>query len=109
MLRVILLSLPIVALLTACSSSDERVYFEGVFFRTKAKKVEDNRAVFYVVVPGVSRSATGAMQAGEYEGTRYCIKNFGSSRIEWSHGPQTDAMQLVTKKDTLVMQGECKL
>lgn len=109
MLRVILLSLSALALLTACGEDEDRVYFDGVTFRAKARKVDDNLAVFRVEVHKASKTYAGALQAGVHEGTRYCIKNFGSSRIDWAHTPETLPAQLVTAKDTLVLRGECKI
>lgn len=109
MLRVALLSLSALVLLTACTASDDRIRFDGAHFRTKAKKVDDDRAVFAVSVSRASQTLAGAVEAGKYEATRYCIKNFGSSRVEWAHGPDVDPQSFLTSKDTLVMQGECKI
>ena len=109
LVRLSLLALGVSTLLTACGEDEDRVYFDGVTFRAKARKVDDNLAVFRVEVHRASKTYVGALQAGVHEGTRYCIKNFGSSRIDWAHTPETLPAQLVTAKDTFVLRGECKI
>ncbi len=95
--------------LAACKNPEKTGFaFDGVYFRTKAKKLGDDLADFTVQIPGVSRSLEGARGAGEYEGTRYCIKNFGTSDITWVVGPETDPARLVIEKDTLTFQGRCR-
>ena len=110
--RLILGSVAALALalsLAGCNSNDvNRTAFDGVYFKTKAKKLGDDLADFTVQIPGVSRSLEGARGAGEYEGTRYCIKNFGTSDITWVVGPETDPARLVIEKDTLTFQGRCR-
>ena len=110
MIRFGILVLSAVAMLSACGkSNDKRIYFDGAYFRTKAKAAGDDRAVFNVDVKNASQSLNAARQAGEYEATRYCIKNFGSSRIDWIAGPNQPDAVLLTGKDSLLMQGECKI
>lgn len=93
--------------LTACTQKDDRVYFEGNYYRGKAKKAGDDPLFFAATVNRVSQSFEGARQAVEYEATRYCIANYGTSRIRWSVGPDTPAEALVVVKDTLTYQGKC--
>jgi hypothetical protein len=94
--------------LTACSNKEDTgLRFDGQYFQTKAKKAEDSLVEFTVTVTPVSSSVEGALAAGEYEGTRYCIKNFGTSVIEWSVGPKTDPKQVHVVDDTLTFLGRC--
>ncbi|MEO1107743.1 MAG: hypothetical protein AAFX90_07465 [Pseudomonadota bacterium] len=102
-----------VALVSACGTitkSSDRVQFEGNFFRAKAKPVDKKKAPtdFTVVVNGVSQSLNGAREAGRYEGTKYCIEQFGSSRIEWKVGPDTEPDQLQISDDKLSFAGTCQ-
>lgn len=100
------------SVISACtvSSSSDRVLFDGQFFRAKAKHV-DKKAMptdFTVVVTGVSASLDGAREAGRYEGTKFCIKNFGSSSIEWKVGPDTEPQNLRISDDKLTFAGACQ-
>lgn len=100
-------------LLTACgtaSSSATRVAFDGIFFRANAKHV-DKKATptdFTVTVNGVSQSLDGAVEAGRYEGIKFCIENFGSSRIAWKVGPDTEPQNLRVENDKLTFAGSCQ-
>lgn len=96
---------------SACTvtSSSDRVLFDGHFFRTKAKHV-DKKAMpteFTVVVNGVSASLDGAREAGRFEGTKFCINNFGSSSIAWKVGPDTEPQKLRITDDKLTFAGAC--
>ncbi len=108
------LTVATLTLLTACStittSRSDRVLFEGNYFRTKAKAVDKKRAPteFTIVVNGVSASLNGAREAGRYEGIKYCVQNFGSSRIAWKVGPDTDPQQLRIDNDKLAFAGTCQ-
>jgi hypothetical protein len=90
--------------------SDDRILFDGQAFRAKAKVVDKkvSPADFSVVVNGVSASLDGAREAGRYEGTKFCIENFGSSRIEWKVGPDTEPQQLQISDDKLTFAGTCQ-
>lgn len=94
--------------LSACAQDDEtRLAFQGVYFKTKASKVDDNRQRFTVSVKNMSLAPQGAIEAGEFEATRYCITNYGTSRIIWSAGPDRPLQQLPVVNDTLTLAGEC--
>jgi hypothetical protein len=93
--------------LAACTPKDDRVTFDGLYFKTKSHKIDDDLSRFTVEVDRVSQSLDAAREAGGYEGTRYCIANFGTSRIDWVVGPDTPAAALQVVKDTMVFQGEC--
>ena len=97
----------VAAVLMGCTSSDDRIAFEGEFYRAKLKKVDRQLDVFTVAVQPVSKSLTGAVQAGEYEAVAYCVNTFGSSDIAWTVGPDTPEGQLPIDGDTLLMQGQC--
>ncbi|MGJ8545112.1 MAG: hypothetical protein ACSHWZ_06680 [Sulfitobacter sp.] len=96
------------SLLGACSSKEDRVLFDGQYFRSKASRVGDDFEVFNVTVKPVSASFQGAREAGVYEATTYCVNNFGSSEIAWAVGPDTPPQALSIEKDTLVFQGRCR-
>lgn len=86
--------------------NQDPVLFEGVEFRQKSSAVSRNdRRSFQVSVRPVSASMTGAREAGKYEGTRYCIQNFGNSDIKWQIGPNSEVLPV--ENDTLTLTGRC--
>ncbi len=100
-------------LVAACGTAPSRatrVAFDGIYFNAKAKHV-DKKATptdFTVTVNGVSQSLDGAREAGRYEGTKFCIQNFGSSRITWKVGPDTEPQNLRLENDKLTFAGSCQ-
>lgn len=109
MKRTVLL-LTLAVALAACGNNraEDRILFDGVDFRMKARTIDRNDlAGFTVEVRPVSASLEGARAAGEYEGIRYCIENYGNSRIKWETGPETDPETLAIENDTLVFKGRC--
>lgn len=98
-----------IALTVGCSKKDNRVLFDGLYFKAKAAPVDKKKTltVFTVSVNDVSQSLDAARSAGGYEGTRYCIANYGTSKIDWAVGPETEPQKLAIDKDTLTFQGTC--
>ena len=95
------------ALVAGCGNDDDRIAFDGEYFRMKVKKVDKQRDVFTVQVRDVSKSLDGARQAARYAGNAYCVETYGSSDIEWTIGPDTPAEDLTIVDDTLTFQGVC--
>lgn len=94
--------------LGACTEKDKRLAFDGQYFRAKSAMVDkDNREHFVVTVQKPGQSLSGARQAGAHEGTFYCIRNFGTSRIKWEVGPDMPDADLVLEKGVLTLTGEC--
>lgn len=94
-------------LLASCTSSDDRLFFDGQFYNSKLRKVERQLDRFTVTVKPVSKSLTGAREAGRYEAVSYCVNLFGSSDIIWTAGPDAPDNQLNIEKDTLTLTGRC--
>ena len=95
--------------LTACTKTQDRVFFDGQYFRTKAKHTSDDRQSFTVRVPRITKGLAAAREAGRYEGTRYCVENFGTSEIAWVNGPDADEAALRINGTTLLLDGRCVL
>jgi len=106
-MKFIVLALAASALLVGCNKRNDRIAFDGKFFRAKLSKVDGQRDVFTVTVRNASQSLTGAREAARYEATVYCVNNYGSSDIKWVVGPDSpdSAMRLVD--DSLTFQGAC--
>lgn len=103
--------LAVLVVLSACADkAEDRVLFDGQAFRAKAKAVDKKRspADFTVTVKGVSASLDGAREAGRYEATRFCVQNFGSSRIAWKIGPDAEPGTLRIDNDSLTFAGKCQ-
>ena len=96
-------------LISACTRPEDRITFGGYHFRADAKPIDKKKTLadFNVVVRDVAQSLDGARAAGGYEGTRYCIKNFGTSRIDWTVGPATEPQNLQIADGRLYFQGTC--
>lgn len=109
--RIVALGLAGLLTVTAgCNQKDKRTLFDGMYFKTKAAAVDRKvtLADFTVTVKDVAQSLDAARQAGGYAGTRYCIENFGSSRIDWAVGPDTEPGRLTIADNTLVFRGTCQ-
>ncbi len=96
--------------LTACTQQREsrKVAFDGIAFRMKAKAVDKrvSRADFTVEIRDAVQSLDGAREAGRWQGTRYCIENYGTSVIDWVVGPDSDASQLTLVNGDLTLRGK---
>lgn len=94
-------------LLTGCTSREDRIAFDGKYFRTKLSKVDGQRDVFTLTVKNASQSIDGAREAARYEATVYCVNTYGSSDITWVVGPDTPPENLRLVDDSLTFQGSC--
>ena len=96
-----------VGLVAGCATPDDRILFDGHFYKAKLRKVDRQLDVFTVSVKPVSKSLTGALAAGEYEAIKYCVTNFGNSDILWNLGPDAPQGQYRIENDTVTLQGRC--
>ena len=95
-------------LVSACGAREEdRIAFDGIYFAARTATLGDDLADFTTTIEGVSAGVHAALEAGRYEGTKYCIANYGTSDIEWSVGPETEPENLVITEDTITLQGRC--
>ncbi len=93
------------ALVAGCTKQEDRILFDGKYFRTKVSKVDKQRDVFQVTVNDPQKSIEGAREAGRHAGNAYCVKTFGSSDITWAIGPDSEQLRIADNK--LVFQGKC--
>lgn len=103
-------ALALIAVLAGCSGDKDKILFDGYDFRSKTAPVDKkrSRADFTVTIKDATRSLDGAREAGRYQGTRYCIANYGNSDIDWAVGPDTDPAQLRIVDGDLSFQGTCQ-
>lgn len=107
--RIFLTFVPVLALslLAGCEEDPNRHAFDGVVFKAKTSKFKDGQENFTVRVEQAGQSVEGARQAGGFEGTRYCIANYGTSKIAWSVGPNAPDEALIFEDGALILQGQC--
>lgn len=93
--------------LGACTRPGDRMLFEGNFYPAKAKKDGDDRTEFEVSVRRIGQGLSGALEAGRFEGTRYCVETYGDSTIVWKPAQGPDDFAGNAEGDTLTLRGGC--
>lgn len=94
-------------LLAACGQGQSRVSFNGNVYPASVSTIGDDRARFSITVRNAGQGLEGAREAGRYEATVHCIRNFGSSAVRWTRSPDAEPSALVIENGALVFQGEC--
>jgi len=88
-------------------SKRERITFDGFQYKAKAKQVsKEERDHFEVVVSRANQSLDGARQAGGHEAVKYCIKEYGTSKMDWVIGPETET--IIPVDDKIRLEGYCR-
>ena len=109
-MRIALVMLMAVLMLGACSEKSKRAYFDGKYYPSKAKhQSREDRKIFTATVRKAAQGLEGARAAALHVGTRYCIENFGTSKIDWIVGPKDDQSAIVSPGGNVVVSGECKI
>jgi hypothetical protein len=102
--------LALLFVLTACSGQDVNdIAFDGILFKAKTAPVDKkvSRADFIATIYGASASLEGAREAARYEGTKYCVTNYGTSDVDWSVGPDSDPARLTIVDGDISFRGRC--
>ena len=98
-------------ILLGCSNpfelEENKVSFDGYKFSTKLNRDKVDDRSFSLVVRRANRSLSGAREAGRYEATKFCIKNFGTSDIVWVLSPDDNNVGLTGK--VLELSGRCEI
>ena len=84
---------------------ENKVSFDGYYFSSKLSRNKSDNRSFDLKVRRANRSLIGAREAGRYEATRFCIKNFGTSDVKWILGPDDQSIGLTGK--VLKLSGQC--
>lgn len=93
---------------TGCTERAKRVTFDGNYYPTRERGTDKtDRHAFQVTVRRTAQGLDGAREAGRHGGTKYCIKNFGTSEIDWQRGPDDDAALLLVDNGNMVLSGRC--
>ena len=96
-------------MMTGCSNpfelEENKVSFDGYYFSSKLSRSKLDDRSFDLTVRLANRSLSGAREAGRYEATKFCIKNYGTSDIKWVLGPDDQTIGLTGK--VLKLSGQC--
>ena len=84
---------------------ENKMAFDGYYFSSKLTRNKLDDRSFDLTVRRANRSLSGAREAGRYDATRFCIKNFGTSNIKWVLGPDDQSIGLTGK--VLKLSGQC--
>lgn len=90
-----------------CTSEDDRVRFDNIYFKAKTTAEGEDRRAFMATVFDATQNIEAAREAGRYEGTKYCIAFDGTSRIDWTLGPDDPDESLQIRDNALTFQGRC--
>jgi hypothetical protein len=93
---------------SACGEKyfDNRIAFGGILFDGRVTQSETDPKSFDLVIRNAVQNVDAARDAARYEGTKFCIEQFGTSDIDWAHGPE-DAPQM--SDGHLLLNGSCKV
>ena len=96
-------------IIVGCSNplelEENKVSFDGYYFSSKLSRSKLDDRSFDLTVRRANRSLLGAREAGRYEATKFCIKNYGTSDIKWVLGPDDQTIGLTGK--VLKLSGQC--
>ena len=96
-------------MMTGCSNplalEENIVSLDGYYLSSKLSRSKLDDRSFDLTVRRANRSLSGAREAGRYEATRFCIKNYGTSDIKWVLGPDDQSIGLTGK--VLKLSGQC--
>lgn len=93
--------------LSACVEAENRIPFDGQYFRANTAKVDKQRDVFVVTVKDPTKSIDGARAAALHEATSYCLNHYGTSEIIWQVDPADDTAQVNVVDNRISYQGRC--
>ena len=101
-------TLAAVMALGGCAAKEKRVNFNGNHYPTREKGVDkQDRNQFAVTVRRTAQGLDGAREAGRHGGSKYCLKHFGTSEIEWARGPDDPPENLQLSNGNLILSGRC--
>lgn len=108
MIRVVFSMFILSTVLAGCNQRDDTILFDGQAFRGKASHVDrNNRRSFTATVSPVSASIDGAREAGRFEGTKYCVNEYGTSDIIWDASPDAEPQTWSVDRDSVTFSGTC--
>lgn len=107
MIRAGVITLALLGSLGACTDPAKAILFDGMRYSGRLQADREDKARFSATAAPVSQGLDGAREAARYEGTRYCVRKYGSSIIDWSRSPDDEAETLSIVDDRLIVEGRC--
>ena len=85
-----------------------KLQFDGEYFRSKTRHTSDDRREFTVTLRRADKSPSGAVEAVQFEATKYCLGLFGGSDHVLDLDPQSIEEGVpVDSKGDLTVAGRC--
>lgn len=94
-------------LLAGCADPAKEVLFDGMRYSGRLNADSDDKRSFVATVSPVSQGLEAAREAARYQGTRYCVRKYGRSDIDWTVSPDAKADALQFVDDVMTVQGRC--
>ncbi len=88
-------------------SGDPEVSFEGIRHKANLSPDTSRGRDFVVTVSPFAVNPGAALEAGRYEATKYCLKQYGGSDASWTVGPDDDPAGFRPVNDTITLDGRC--
>lgn len=86
---------------------NQQMVIDGVRFRARARPSSEDKRDITITIKPVAVNPEGAVEAGRYEATKYCLLTYGGSDTDWIIGPDTPLSQIPLEDDTFTMHGRC--
>lgn len=96
-----------VGLGSASARGPNSVEINDITFRSKLDISGEEKRDLTITVRPVRIDPQGALEAGRYRATVYCLRKFGSSATDWTVGPDMPVDQLRIVDDSITLQGSC--
>lgn len=94
-------------MLTGCEDPKNATLFDGMRYSGRLQADSEDKRSFTATVSPVSQGLEAAREAARFEGTTHCVRNYGSSDIDWVLSPDAEATALSITDDQLSVQGRC--
>lgn len=94
-------------LLSACENPNAGPVFDGMRYTGRISLDKEDKRSFTATVAPVSQGVEAAREAARYEGTQHCVRNYGTSEIDWRLSPDADRAALQIAEDQMTVAGRC--
>ncbi|MDJ0825934.1 MAG: hypothetical protein QNJ16_10570 [Rhodobacter sp.] len=88
----------------AAGSKRNTVEINEVRYRSRVNVDSEDRRAFTITVTPAAGDPDAAREAGRYQATVYCLRNYGGSDTAWTAGPADD---VPIADNTLILAGRC--
>lgn len=89
------------------SANRSHLEIDGVRYKAKTKADSADKRDFAVTATPLGANPDAAIEAAEYQATRYCLLTYGGSDKDWVQGPDTPLSQLPISDNSVTLSGRC--